>query len=127
MKRNYIDSICRKLVAETLKVEESKISVVTWGRIIYDFTTKAILENWSMSIIQLKFQDYVGEILAKQHEVREFWLATLQHHHDYYVFCYRKDNGELDDQDMAQYDLAMQREKDGLCKRLRDDAVSPYD
>lgn len=59
-------------------------------------------------------------------EIREYWSNTMQRNHDYYVFLFRHNNGNLSSEDMGQYNLAIQHEKDGEVNPLSSDAVSPF-
>lgn len=126
MQHNEISAICRRLVAETLNIKESEISIEPWDGIIYDFAEEASEHNYPKPTIDEKFRERIAEKLLTQRELHVFWSNSMQRHHDYYVFLYRESHGKLQSGDMAQYELAMQREHDGLCRPLRKDAVSPF-
>lgn len=66
------------------------------------------------------------ETAKRSHHTKVYWSNSKQRHHDYYVFLYRKTDGKLSFEDMAQYELAMRREQDNEVKSLADDAVSPF-
>lgn len=126
MNHNEVSAICRRLVAETLNIKESEISVEPWDEIIYDFAKEASQHNYPEHVIDEKFRERIAEKLLTQRELHEFWANSMQRHHDYYVFLHREEHGNLNNGDMAQYNLAMQREHDGLCRPLRKDAISPF-
>lgn len=55
----------------------------------------------------------------------EVQQIAFQRHHDYYVRLHRQHGGQLSLDDMAQYKLAMQRERDGVVQPSPDPEANP--
>jgi hypothetical protein len=123
MNHNEISGLCRKILCDTLGIEEVEIEVVPWDHFIYDFASENAGRSNSGMIYQ-KFKTELDQFLAQLKAVKGFWKNAYQRHHDYYVFLYRQ--GDISQEDMPNYHLAMQREAKGLVKPLPKNAVSPF-
>jgi hypothetical protein len=123
MDHGEIASLCRKILCDTLGIKEVEIQVIPWDRFIYDFALENAGNSDSGWIYQ-KFKTELDQFLSQLKAVRGFWENACQRHHDYYVFLYRQ--GNISEEDMPNYHLAMQRERKGLVKPLPKDAVSPF-
>jgi hypothetical protein len=123
MEHGEIASLCRKILCDTLGIKEVEIKVIPWDRFIYDFASKNVGRPNSDRIYQ-KFKTELDQFLAQLKAVKGFWENACQRHHDYYVFLCRQ--GKISWEDMPDYHLAIQRERNGLVKPLPKDAVSPF-
>ena len=123
MRHNEIADICRKIVAKVLKVEEGKIPSDEWDFAIYDFAKEASAMGYPEDYIRKEFQYRVEDLVARVNTWKaQAWSGAMQRHHDYFVYLFRQ--GALPPEDVAQYDLAIEREHNGEVKQLADNAVS---
>jgi len=123
MNHNEIARLCRKVLSDTLGVKEEEIETVPWDSLIYNFASENAGRN-DPGRIEQEFKTELDQFLAQLKAVKGFWENACQRHHDYYVFLHRQ--GDMSPEDMTNFDLAMQRERDGLVKPLPENAVSPF-
>lgn len=76
-----------------------------------------------------RFTAWVRKMFLKiktKFHLKIYWGKASQRHHDFWVFKYRQNDGKLNDVDMEQYKLAMDREEKKKVKPLPKDAVTPF-